>query len=283
MHRKSLTAIANACQTDKGTVHAEGHGYTCVYETLFGLLRDSPINLLEIGLQQGGPEVGGCADRETLNVPSVRMWLEYFSKAHIFGLDISDFHRFQTERFSFLQADCGNPAALDSIAASGRRYQIIIDDGSHASYHQQLTFLKLFPALEHGGLYIIEDLQWQPREYEMTLPAVPKTVDLFANFMEQACFENTGALSSREWNDIALDIGHVLLFSADYLTSQRRLYNKREGLRPDRIRYMDEPRLGHLGQFRRLLEGAAALINTSLARAGPSWYNRVILAIVSKL
>jgi len=42
---------------------------------------------------------------------------------------------------------------------------IIIDDASHASHHQQNAFLTLFPKLRSGGLYIIEDLRWQPKTY----------------------------------------------------------------------------------------------------------------------
>lgn len=44
--------------------------------------------------------------------------------------------------------------------------RIVIDDASHASRHQQDAFLNLFPIVEPGGLYVIEDLDWQPPAYE---------------------------------------------------------------------------------------------------------------------
>jgi len=49
---------------------------------------------------------------------------------------------------------------------------IIIDDASHASHHQQKGFLELFPKLKSGGLYIIEDLRWQPKGMEKEVEAV---------------------------------------------------------------------------------------------------------------
>ena len=82
------------------------------------------------------------------------------------------------------QADCGDERRLEELAAQLSKqpgcFDIIVDDGSHASYHQQLTMLKLFPLVKSGGLYIIEDLHWQPPQYEATLPNVPRTSRLRA-------------------------------------------------------------------------------------------------------
>ena len=155
-HADCLTVIANRYGTDKGSVAKAGHAYTLVYDLLFRPLRDNPVNLLEIGLLAGGPEVAvGAADRAVTDIPSVRMWREYFPNAHIYGLDISDFSSFQTDLFTFFRADCGNASELAKVANSGVQFDIIIDDGSHASYHQQLTLRSLFPALKSGGIYAI--------------------------------------------------------------------------------------------------------------------------------
>ena len=40
--------------------------------------------------------------------------------------------------------------------------EVIVDDGSHASFDQQLTLREFFPLLAEGGWYFIEDLDWQP-------------------------------------------------------------------------------------------------------------------------
>ena len=78
--RRRLTEIANEAGTAKGTVHMNAHAYTLVYEPFFEQLRDRPINLLEIGLSIGGPELGQPASRSVTDAPSVRMWRDYFRR-----------------------------------------------------------------------------------------------------------------------------------------------------------------------------------------------------------
>ena len=55
---------------------------------------------------------------------------------------------------------------LEAFAAQARagtppRIRCVLDDGSHASVHQQLTMGVFFPLLEPGGVYILEDLHYQ--------------------------------------------------------------------------------------------------------------------------
>ena len=71
----TLDAIGILHGTDKATQHPvvkPSHGYTVYYEWAFHPLRDRDIKLLEIGV--GGGE-------------SIRMWLDYFSRGQIYGLD----------------------------------------------------------------------------------------------------------------------------------------------------------------------------------------------------
>ena len=191
--------------------------------------RDRPITLLEIGLAVGGPETDQPAGREVTGAPSMRMWRRYFPKAQIHGLDISDFSAFQADGFTFHQADCGDAARLEEVAGVGAIFDIIIDDGSHASFHQQLTLAKLFKALKPGGLYVIEDMDWVPATYERTLPKTPRTARLLAGFLASgrfdACAVDAGALS-----DVAEQIDSVALFDADFLTASARFHNLKAGL-----------------------------------------------------
>ena len=55
-------------RTDKNTVHS----YLDLYERLFYKKRSSALNILEIGIKDGG---------------SIKLWRDYFSNAHIYGLD----------------------------------------------------------------------------------------------------------------------------------------------------------------------------------------------------
>jgi hypothetical protein len=254
----ALTEIANRCGTDKGAIHGTGHAYTLVYEQLFHALRERPVNLLEIGLSAGGPEVpGGTAERAVTDAPSIRMWREYFPKAHIYGLDISDFKRFETDWFTFFRADCGNERELRRVADSGVEFDIIIDDGSHASYHQQLALKVLFPMLKPGGIYAIEDLNWQPRRYEAELPPTPKTTDYLRNGYDHP----------------------VVFYDEDQLMTMRRAFNRKAGLSPMKPHYID--RFSTHGYVRGIQE---AVVRGLRAVAGiSSRPERVKLAIIQKL
>jgi hypothetical protein len=85
------------------------------------------------------------------------------------------------------------------------RFDIIIDDASHASYHQQLAFKTLWKQLAPGGLYIIEDLHWQSPVFEAAMPAVPLSRDLFTDWFERAYYRANPLFSEDDLKTLALD------------------------------------------------------------------------------
>lgn len=230
-----LTVIANRHGTDKGSISKVGHGYTLIYDLLFRELRYKPINILEIGLSAGGPEMGADPNRTVISTPSVAMWHDYFPSAHVFGMDISDCSQFENDWFRFFRADCGKADDLKQVAESGIQFDIIVDDGSHASYHQQLTLRILFPCLKLGGIYSIEDLDWQPTDYERTLPPAKRTAELLQS-------------SNCEFP--------AILFYEDELMRLRHHFNKLHRLTPEVPHFVDRPTLR--GRIRRLLRGSYA-------------------------
>jgi hypothetical protein len=191
----NLTDLANKFGSDKGTkVGNPPHRYTFLYDLIFHELRDRALNFLDLGLAIGGPELGGPVDRAA-EAPSVMMWLEYFPNARVFGFDISDFAHVRDSRFTFVRGDSGSSDDLARLAQAAPYYDVIIDDASHASYHQQLAFKFLFSRLAKNGLYIIEDLHWQSPFYENKLPRVPKTAECFWNFFMNGIFVENDLLS----------------------------------------------------------------------------------------
>lgn len=212
----NLTELADRYGSDKGSTK---HRYTELYHMLFHPYRNRAIDFLEMGLQIGGPEHGHSADRATTDLPSVRMWLEFFPKARVHGLDVSDFSWFAADRFTFHRCDMDLRENIARAADGMPKFDIVIDDASHASHHQQNAFLELFPKLKSGGLYIIEDLRWQPEAYER--PGITKTADLFRGFSEKRAFRHSDARVEAEFSALAPEISGCFLFQVRYEKTRR--------------------------------------------------------------
>jgi len=208
----NLTDLADHYGSDKGSTK---HRYTELYHMLFHPYRPRKINFLEMGLLIGGPEHGVDKDRKTEDLPSIRMWLDYFPKARIHGLDVSDFSWFEHERFSFHRCDMDDraeiAAAMDGIEGG---LDIVVDDASHASHHQQNAFLEIFPKLKPGGLYVIEDLRWQPETYEQ--PGITKTAALFRSFVDDRKFSHSDPAIAEAFNALVPDMSACIVVPALY-------------------------------------------------------------------
>ena len=154
----SLTDLADRFDTDKNRHTGNHHCYARIYDQLLSPRRFSLRRLMEIGLCRG------LAERNQPNMPSVELWQSYFPFCHVIGVDLTDFSRFEGDRFSSFVCDQSKPDEVRSLAAriEAGSLDVIIDDGSHASHDQQLAFREFFPLLADGGWYFIEDLDWQP-------------------------------------------------------------------------------------------------------------------------
>ena len=210
----NLTALANRYGSDKGTVSGSPpHKYSYLYDLIFAPFRYKNINFLEMGLAVGGPEVGGPVER-LVDSPSVQMWLEYFSDAIVFGFDISDFSHIKHPRFRFLRGDSGSSADMARLTQAAPYFDIIIDDASHASFHQQTALKHLWPKLASGGLYVIEDLQWQSPAFEASLPPVPKTGELLESFLERDEYRPGAILDQPFLGALKHELGCFAIFHA---------------------------------------------------------------------
>jgi hypothetical protein len=154
----SLTSLADRFDTDKNRHTGNRHCYARIYDRLLAPGRFSLRRLMEIGLCRG------LEEGNQPNTPSVELWQTYFPFCHVIGVDLTDFSRFHNDRFSSFVCDQSKPEEVRSVASriEPSSLDVIIDDGSHASYDQQMTFREFFPLLAEGGWYFIEDLDWQP-------------------------------------------------------------------------------------------------------------------------
>lgn len=124
--------------TDKETQHK----YCDFYHSHLKDLRYKIKEVLEVGVWMGG---------------SAKMWRDYFPNAMITGLDIEDKKWCETERIKTYICDQSDILQLMNIVQD-KKYDLIIDDGSHRLKHQQITLSFLFFSVVKGGIYILEDL-----------------------------------------------------------------------------------------------------------------------------
>jgi len=137
----TLDELGKIHQTDKSSL---GHNYLQYYEMFFAPLKDKEISLCEIGVWEAA---------------SLNLWADYFDDATIFGLDIEDKTKFDTFRITTQIVDQSNKEALIAFGRQyDKRFNIFIDDGSHNSEDQILSFGILFQHMRPGGFYCIEDL-----------------------------------------------------------------------------------------------------------------------------
>ncbi|TPM26964.1 glycosyltransferase [Mesorhizobium sp. B2-3-5] len=154
----TLTNLADRFNTDKNRHTGNRHAYARAYDRLLSSRRFSMRRLMEIGL---------CripAEGSQTETPSVSLWQAYFPYAQVIGVDLTDFSQLNNERFKSFVCDQSKLGDLRSVAAKLEpgSLDVIIDDGSHASFDEQLTLREFFPLLAEGGWYFIEDLDWQP-------------------------------------------------------------------------------------------------------------------------
>jgi hypothetical protein len=179
-----LTFLANRFGTDKGSAVGNAHSFTPLYAFLLEEWQNDEFHMLELGLERGdgNPAVYLDPTRRTSDVPSIRMWLEYFPRVHCFGFDCADFANIMIPRFTFIRGNLSNRSDLERLARGVPPLRLVVDDASHASYHQQVAFASLFDMVESGGFYVIEDLDYQPPS-ESELPAALKTHEVFERFL----------------------------------------------------------------------------------------------------
>ena len=144
----SLKEIGEKYETDK---FRDDINYTEPYIQYFEKLRDSDINILEIGVAQGA---------------GLLTWNEYFKNAQICGMDNWNKHRrssateekIEKENIKFFKGSQDSRVDLEKMVKLFGTFDIIIDDGGHTMGQQQISLGCLFKSLKSGGIYVIEDL-----------------------------------------------------------------------------------------------------------------------------
>jgi len=152
----TMTKLGDLNSTDK-----VGHGYTYLYDDIFVTMRYSNVRILEIGFARGR---------------GAKLLAEYFHRGTIHTFDIEpnwnfykEFPKVLQKRIHLYQGDQSDSDSINEVlkaVANGpkneakrgpRKFDIVIDDGSHKPNDQQTSFSVLWSHVKDGGLYIIED------------------------------------------------------------------------------------------------------------------------------
>jgi hypothetical protein len=145
IYRNDLKKLATFYDADKWNYH----WYAQHYQWHFAPLRLKKLKILEIGV--GGyedPQAGG---------ESLIMWKDYFPNSMIYGIDIVDKKAIEEDRIKVFQGRQEDETFLRKVVTEAGKFDIIIDDGSHNGEHVIKSFRRLFPALNNGGFYAVED------------------------------------------------------------------------------------------------------------------------------
>ena len=139
--------------------------FGAAYNKLFAPYEDTHVRFLEIGVWIG---------------VSLQIWKDFFNSIELFAID-SDVISIQLARkfgATGFEGDQSYKPFMDWIASEIGNLDIVIDDGGHWCDDQQVSFNALWPIINKGGIYVIEDL-WVADErtldgYESTLVFLDK-------------------------------------------------------------------------------------------------------------
>lgn len=142
---EASTDFARKFYAHRGRKVAKWTPYLAAYETHLARFRQTDVGLFEIGVFEGG---------------SLELWRDYLgADARILGIDIEPECANRVDPPNrVLIGSQADPDFLRSAAGELGRVDVVVDDGSHQAQHQMISFETLFPLVEPGGLYIIEDM-----------------------------------------------------------------------------------------------------------------------------
>jgi len=210
----SFTTLADRFNTDKNRHTGNRHCYARVYDQLLGRRRFAMRRLMEIGLCRG------LVEKDQPETPSVALWQSHFPYCHVVGVDLTNFAHLNNERFRSFVCDQSKCDELRATASQlePSSFDVIIDDGSHASADEQLTLVEFWPLLVGGGWYFIEDLDWQPPGEDPGEIALTKT--LLREIQEHGGASSIDPLGVTE---LAGEFAEILFFDSHYELSRAQL------------------------------------------------------------
>ena len=158
------------------------------YEELFLKYKEKKVNILEIGVQNGG---------------TLEIYSKYFKECqNIIGVDINpkcQNLKYSDDRIKVIIGNI-NDNEIKKQILNLPKFDIIIDDGSHSSQDIIKTFILYYNHLNDDGIYIVEDLHcsyWKEHSGGLFFPI--SSISFFKKIVDIINFEHWGIKKNTDW------------------------------------------------------------------------------------
>ena len=190
-------------QYDKNSNILIGHGYSKFYEKHLEFLRNSNFNLLEIGTWYGASTASFC---------------KYFKNAKIFGIDRNYKFKYKSKNITFIQCDLRSKKDLEKLSNKlyGKKFKVIVDDGSHILTHIIKNIIFFIHYIEQGGYFVIEDFNL-PRNYNHLNDAENKEffIDQILNYIKKKKYFKSDILSKPKQKYLFETIENIYIYKGE--------------------------------------------------------------------
>ena len=134
----------------------QAHGYAKFYEPIFINFKNKEVNILELGSFYGN---------------SAAALYFYFNKASILTTDINpDMFKYKSNRVTNHYTDSSSRnSIMNNLIIKKKKFEIIIEDASHMLKDQIISLFMLFPLVNSGGYFIVEELDFPETREDMRI------------------------------------------------------------------------------------------------------------------
>jgi len=167
-----------SCKEIGNKTKVKSHNYAKYYIKHFNRLKNKRLNILEIGVAKGG---------------STAAFYNFFKNSNFYCIDLNkDIFEYYSKKIFFFKINYLNSNKVKAFALNYKNFfDIIIDDGSHASSHILLNLKNFTNCLKKSGIFVIEDFAWDEKFiYKNDSPNEKKITEILQNIRKKKFFKS---------------------------------------------------------------------------------------------
>ena len=135
----SLMELGEVFPTDK---HYQHNYFGQVYQDVLSPIKNNVKTLVEVGIS---------------DINSLTVFKRFFKYAKVYGINTQE--NTVNDETDIIKCDQSKPEELNELIKNfSDGVDVILDDGTHKMYDQQITMAIMFNVLKSGGIFIMEDL-----------------------------------------------------------------------------------------------------------------------------